>query len=155
MSCGSGRSPRMRLIRASSWLTPELSSDPATARYRATASASRTTSVVPPLHRTRLRRTCRISRPSAAWAASSGAVVAGGVAIPSGTSAFRQTIAHAADGLDQPPGGAELLAQVVDVRIHGIRGDRHAERPGLVEELVARQRLAGVPEQAFEQRELA
>src|SRR6478609_4067330 len=110
------------------------------------------TSVVPPLHRTRFRRTCRTSPLSAVSAASSGGVVSVGVRIPSG---IGQTIAHAADGLDQLAGRTELVAQVVDVGIDRVRGHGHAERPGLVEQLVARQRLAGVAEEALEEGELA
>ena len=139
-------------IRASSWVIPAFSSEPAAATYSATASAMRMSRVVPPLHRTRLRRTCRSSRLSAVSAASSGALGSVGGGIPSG---IGQTIAHAADGLDQPARRTELVAQVVDVGIDRVRRDRHAERPGLVEELVARQRLAGMAEQALEQRELA
>src|SRR6476646_4977773 len=109
------------------------------------------TSVVPALHRTRLRRTCWTIRLSAVSAASSGAVVSVGK-IPSG---IGQTIAHAAYGLDQLAGRTELVPQVVDVGVDGVRRHRDAERPRLVEELVARQRLTRVAEEAFEKRELA
>src|SRR6478735_5867953 len=109
------------------------------------------TSVVPALHRTRLRRTCWTIRLSAVSAASSGAVVSVG-RIPSG---IGQTIAHAAHGLDQLAGRAQLVAEVVDVGIDRVRCHGDAERPRLVEELVARQRLTRMAEEAFEKRELA
>src|SRR3954469_863654 len=110
------------------------------------------TSVVPPLHRTRFRRTWRTSRPSLVSAASSGSVVSVEGRIPSG---IGQTIAHATYGLDQLAGRSELVAQVVDIGIDRVRRHRDAERPGLVEELIARQRLTGMAEETFEERELA
>ena len=53
------------------------------------------------------------------------------------------------------PAAPSFVAQVVDVGVDRVRRHRHAERPGLVEQLVARQRLAGVAQEALEQRELA
>ena len=70
-------------------------------------------------------------------------------------SRIAQTVPHAADRLDPRPEVAELGPEVVDVGVDGVRRDRDAERPCLVEELVAGQRLAGVAEEALEQRELA
>src|SRR6476620_10255965 len=109
------------------------------------------TSGVPALHRTRLRRTCWTIRLSAVSAASSGAVVSVG-RIPSG---IGQTIAHAAHGFDQLAGRTELVTQVVDVGVDSVRRHGDAERPRLVKELVARQCLTRVAEEALEQRELA
>jgi hypothetical protein len=40
----------------------------------------------------------------------------------------------------------------VDVGVDGVRRDRDPERPGLVEELVAAQRLAGMTQERFEER---
>src|SRR4249920_981399 len=110
------------------------------------------TSVVPPLHSTRLRRTRRISPASAMSAARSPVIGSVGVGAPSG---IGHPIADAANGLDQAARGAQLLAEVVDVGVDRIRGDGHAEWPGLVQELVARQGLARMAEEALEQRELA
>src|SRR6516162_4199157 len=138
-------------MRASSWATPALANDPAAATYSAIESTTRISSVVPPLHRTSLRRTRRMSALSAVSAACSGAVVSLGGWIPSG---ICQTIAHPSHGLDQPAGRPELVAEVVDVCVDGIRRDRDAERPRLVEQLVTRERLPRMTEQAFEEREL-
>src|SRR4051794_25506962 len=113
---------------------------------------SRMTSVVPPLHRTRFRRTCRRSRLSAVSAASSGAVVFCVGRIPSG---ICQTIAHAANGLDQLAGRTEPVPEVVDIGVDRVRGHRDAERPGLVEELIAGQRLARMAKEALEEGELS
>ena len=55
----------------------------------------------------------------------------------------------------QRPGVAELRPQVVDVRVDGVGRHRDGERPRLVEELVAGERLARVAEERLEQRELA
>src|SRR5512146_2171029 len=68
-----------------------------------------------------------------------------------GISAIGQAVADAPDRLDARRGIAELGPEVVDVRIHGVRRHRHAERPGLVEQLVASEGLAGVAKEAFEQ----
>ena len=70
-------------------------------------------------------------------------------------SRIAETVPDAADRLDPRPLRPELRPEVVDVRVDRVRRDGDAERPGLVEELVAGQRLAGVPEEALEQRELA
>src|SRR5438477_152686 len=50
---------------------------------------------------------------------------------------------------------AELLAQVVHVGVHGVQCDGDTEGPGLVEQLIAGHDPARMPQQAFEQGELA
>src|SRR3990172_9929878 len=94
---------------------------------------TRTRSVEPPLQATSRQRTPRTSLASESEAPSSAA-----------SSAICQPVADAADGLDPAAGIAELRAQVVHVRIDGIRRDRDRERPGLVEELVPGERLTRV-----------
>ena len=76
----------------------------------------------------------RARRPLRTRGAASGGVASGGATTGSGNGG---TMAHPADCLDQSPGATELLAQVVDVRVHGVGRHRHAERPRLVQELVA------------------
>jgi hypothetical protein len=71
-------------------------------------------------------------------------------------SAFSQAIADAADGFDVGGGAvADLLPQQVDVGLDRVRRQGDAIRPGVVEQLIARENLAGPPQQAFEDRELA
>src|SRR6185503_200678 len=70
-------------------------------------------------------------------------------------SAVGQAIADATDRLDPAPGSAELGPEVVDVGVDRVGRDGNGERPGLIEELVAGERLAGVAQEALEQRELA
>src|SRR6476661_3046780 len=134
----------------------------ATAAYSATPSTSRTSRVEPPLHATSRRRTPRTRRASVsearASAVSLGVVVAGvgaGSATSSGASDIGQPVAHAAHRLDPAAGLAELGPQVVHVRVDSVRRHSHRERPRLVEQLVPCQRLAGMAQEAFEQRELA
>src|SRR5262245_62881693 len=110
-----------------------------------------TRSVVKPLHATSCQRTRRISRLSAAIASSSAA----SKSLDAAPSGIAETVPDAADGLDPRALRPELGPEVVDVGVDGVRGHGHAERPGLVEELVAGQRLAGMAEEALEQRELA
>ena len=126
--------------------------DRSTAVYRIAPRTTSTASVMPPLHKARLMRTRRSNCASAGvtsgaeWSAGSGAMTPSGI---------REAVPHAANGLDEPSRGAKLVAQVVDVGIDRVRRHRDPERPRLVEQLIARQGLAGVPEQAFEQGELA
>src|SRR5688572_3066996 len=107
---------------------------------------------MPPLQRARLIRTPRRSRASEGVTSEGDPAAGAGVARPSG---IGEAVPLAANGLDEPAGRPELVAQVVDVRIDRVRGHRDAEGPSLVKQLVAREGLAGVPQQAFEQRELA
>src|SRR5450759_2863648 len=104
----------------------------------------RTSSVVPPLQATSRHRTERIRRASASD--DSTGSVSSGIGHP---------VADAADRLDPAAGVTELGPQVVDIGVDGIRGDRHAEGPRLVEQLVAAQALAGMPEEALQQGKLA
>ena len=107
--------------------------------YRSAPSVTSTTSVVPPLQASSRQRT-----------RGRGGVVVGRALT------LGHPVADAADRLD--PGGAhrpELAAQERDEGVDRVRGHRHAERPGHVEELVARQGVARVAQQALEQRELA
>ena len=60
----------------------------------------------------------------------------------------REAVADAAHRLDVRPGGAQLLAQALDVRVDGARGDLAAHPPDVVEQ--RRARLHAAP--AFEQR---
>src|SRR5437660_5068402 len=113
---------------------------------------ARTSSVVRPLHATRRRRTSRISRASPLEASRSGDAPVPPSAIPS---AIVQAIADATDGLDPVALRAELPPEVVDIGVHGVRRDGHAEGPGLVQQLVAAQRLARMAEERLQQRELA
>src|SRR5688572_30410122 len=129
--------------------SPVDSRDEATLTYSAMPRASRTRSVEPPLHATRRQRTPRTRRASLSEASRSAASSAVAIA-----SAIGKPIAHATDGLDPAAGVAELGPQVVDVGIDRVGRDRHRERPRLVQELVARERLARVPEEALQQREL-
>ena len=79
---GVGRLPGDdRRLRASSWASPELASDRSTATYRMTPRTTSTTSVVRPLHSTRLRRTPRTRPASAASAARSWSVASLGVVV--------------------------------------------------------------------------
>src|SRR5258708_4084205 len=99
----------------------------------------RTRRVVPPLNATSRQRTRRMRRPSAASAAVSIASPAS-PAVPAGApSGIGQTVPDAADGLDPVPDVAELRAEVMDVGVNRVWGDGHAERPGLVEQLIAGQ----------------
>src|SRR5689334_22359282 len=91
-----------------------------------------------------------MSRPSASVCASSGSCPAR--ARPSGTV---QPVPDATDRLDSIAFGPEFGPEIVDVRIDGVGRDGDPERPGLIEELVTAESLARVPEQRFEQRELA
>src|SRR5690242_9628412 len=104
---------------------------------------ARTSSVVRPLHATRRRRTSRISWASPLEASRSGDGPVPPSAIPS---AIVQAIAHATDGLDPVALRAELRPEIVNVRVHGVRRDGDAERPRLVQQLVAAQRLARMAE---------
>src|SRR5262245_44921416 len=120
-------------------------------KYSAAPRITRTSSVEKPLHATSCQRTRCISRPSA-LSASRPAASRSPPVTPSG---IAETVPDAADRLDPRPDIAELRPQVVDVGVDGIRRARAAARPGLVEQLVTRQRLAGVAEEAFEEGELA
>src|SRR6476620_6357567 len=111
----------------------------------------RTTSVMAPLHSERFTRTRRSSAPSAAVTSGSAFSTVGETT----PSAIRQPIPDAADGLDEPARRSELGPQVMHVCIDGARCDRDAKRPGLVQQLIARQCLARVPEETLEERELA
>jgi hypothetical protein len=51
--------------------------------------------------------------------------------------------------------GTELVAEQVDVGLDRVRREGHAIRPGVVEQLVARQDLTGPAQQALQDRELA
>ena len=53
------------------------------------------------------------------------------------SSGIAEPVADAAHGPDHRAGVAQLVAQVVDVGVDGVGRDRHAERPGMVEQLVA------------------
>src|SRR6185503_1725718 len=139
------------LVRLVSTVTPLAWSDCAALQYRAAPSTSRTMSVESPLHRTSRMRTVRIRRPSAASdSASVGSEP--DVAMPSGTV---EAIPDAADRLDPIAFGPELGPEVVDVGVDGIGRDGDSERPGLIEQLIAAQGLAGVAEERFEKGELA
>src|SRR5689334_7046907 len=133
----------------------------AAAAYSAAPRMTRTSSVEPPLQATRRQRTLRTSLASAseAWASASstgaGCGTAGGCGRSGDGSTIGKPIAHAADRLDPAPCLAELRAQVMDIGVDRVRRDRHGEGPCLVQELVARQRLARMAQEALEQRELA
>src|SRR6187549_3021141 len=123
----------------------------------ATPRSSSTTSVAPPLNSTSRQRTPRTMRASRARSCSS---VASGAGRPvssmrSGDSAIAQTVAHATYRPDHLAGIAQLVAQVVDIGVHRVRGHGHPERPRVVEQLVARERLVGMAQEALEQGELA
>src|SRR4051794_32798676 len=64
-----------------------------------------------------------------------------------------EPVAHAAHGGDRRR--TELLAQVADVDVHNVRAGVEVEAPDLVEELLAREDLAGVHHERLRQRELA
>src|SRR5690349_4584642 len=66
-----------------------------------------------------------------------------------------QAVPHAPDGLDPVALRPELRPEVVDVGIDRVGCHRDAERPGLVEELIAAEGLAGVAQERLQQRELA
>src|SRR5262249_18186492 len=132
--------------------TEAAASDPATAAYKAPPRMIRTTAVEIPLHATRRQRTRRMSRASLARAACSAPSSRGSTRRPAATA---EAVPHTADGLDLHPGVAELRAQVVDVGVDRVGRHRDAERPGVVEQLVAGQRLARVAHERLEQRELA
>src|SRR5689334_3343554 len=149
---GSGRWPVIAFAWATSSAVPLDDSDRSTARYSTAPSASRSPSVMPPLHSVSWYRTRRRSRASSGVTWSAAAVVVFGAGTPSG---IGEPIADAADRLDVAARGTELVSQVVDVGIDGVGGHGDTERPRLVEQLVARQRLPDVPQQALEQRELA
>ena len=74
---------------------------------------------------------------------------------PAGHATPGHPVADAAHGLDWSPPSAQLPAQERDKGVDRVRGHGDAERPGQVEQLVAAQRVAGVAEEALEQRELA
>src|SRR6266568_471081 len=115
------------------------------------ARTTRTISVERPLQATSRQRTRRMSLASSASTPSSSTLASAGPASPSG---IGHPIPDTTHGLDPTAGIAELRAQVVDVRVHGIRGNCDAERPGLIEELVSAQALARMTEQALEEGEL-
>ena len=120
-------------------------------RRRARPSARRMSSVRPPLQamrRSRVRRRSAASSPAASLPRAAGVGASG--------SASTDAVPDAADGLD--PGaavGAELRAQQVDVGLDRVGRERRAVRPGLVEELVAREDLAGPAEEALQDGVLA
>ena len=65
-----------------------------------------------------------------------------------------QPVPDAADGVDEPVGGAELLADGGDVDVDGAVGDEHVGAHGLVHELVARQHAAAGADEGGQQLEL-
>src|SRR5512140_1290377 len=70
--------------------------------------------------------------------------------------ALPQAITDATDGFHLVRGiRAELLSEQMDICLNGVGRECHAVRPGVVEQLVARQNLAGPAEQALEDGELA
>src|SRR4051794_36884531 len=131
----------MSRARSSSRDRPDACSDEATLAYSANPSTIRTRSVVPPLQATRRHRTDLISRASESVAPASGASGArSGIVAGSPIRAIREPVANAPDRLDPPTGRPELRPEIVDIRVHGVEGDRDRERPRLVDELVASQR---------------
>src|SRR4029079_85896 len=119
--------------------------------YIANPSNSRAQRVERPLQRTSRQRTVRISRLSVAIASAS-ARSRPDAAQPSRTV---EPVPPAADGLDPVAFRAELGPEVMDISVDGVGRDGDAEGPGLVEELIAAQGLAGMAQQRFEQGELA
>src|SRR6185369_1265565 len=143
---------RKACARSSSCFSPVVCSDRAATEYRANPRTASTTRVVRPLHRTRRRRTPRMSRASAARARSS---AGSPVAVERTPSGIVQTVPDPANRLDPVALAAKLGPEVMDVGVDGIRRDRDAERPRLIEELVPAEGLAGMAEQGLEEGELA
>src|SRR5690625_140199 len=71
-----------------------------------------------------------------------------------GRAVLYEPVAHAANRLDVPGEGAKLLTQVFDVCIDGSLRDHHGILPDRLEELLARERLARMPDEVAEQLEL-
>ena len=137
--------------RSRSWSVAAAAREFATAAYRRMPRTISTTSVEPPLQSRSRRRTRRTSAASVV-----GSVGRRGPRAQPQVAQSGQPVADAADRLDpRRTVRPELAPEERDECIDGVRRDGHAKRPGLVEQLVARQRVARVAEEALEERELA